>query len=41
VWHHVVQPEKENNAYWSVTYSHNAQRAKIDLFYLKIGDRIK
>jgi len=24
---------KKNNAYSSVSYSHNAQRAKIDLFY--------
>jgi hypothetical protein len=31
----------KSNAYTSVSYSHNAQRAKIDLFYPKIGDRIK
>jgi len=34
VWHHGAQPpKKKNNAYSSVSYSHNAQRAKIELFY--------
>jgi hypothetical protein len=32
---------KKCNTYSSVSYCHNAQRAKTDLFYPKTGDRIK